>query len=629
MSRSTFFNASQAATQPTPVFDRNHRDELGFDPFQMRKPALQRKVDDNDSFEEVIKKCNLWGDAKLPEKKALEKFQVPDYEHLIWLGERELGAGKIGRENILSWKKQNPEKICVVWTGIADPVTKNLMPDEIIEARKKWCQENDIILLDFEEVFAGVMPNEKIFYRELLRKNYGAASDLLRFAFLKKYHGIYSDIDIACKKPLGKQFAPMGIKINAKARTVTDAFKGVFENFTNSVINDLIMVSHDSTHVDAVIKMIAKNYQVSADVLFKSGISLGYFAEFKKYEEVFSTKLSSDRLFRELTIVRSGPGVFSRLFGEYEIIVKRRRGSEMLIDPAYFEFQSGRTWLDPESRQAIKTELKNVDIIKQILTNILADLQLEDSRIMRLDYYTKDLAKPMVAVTVLKMLCENYPELTSKIQYVKFFDCIKKDWAAYTLFFDTLFNQKYFPNLTRDGKFYKENFAFATELQQQGVVFAEADKLFAWALPRSDSISEFTDLIQFYENNNWSCHNLLLTAFNFSGYSGSNTVAVAALLQKGYTRDLDKILAEKKYSLAHYAVSCPDMATFKSIINYCVQHNCLDMSKKDSDNNTVLELAEKKLAWWNFSPNSPGALVCKEIRDYLQNLQVDSSFKLK
>jgi hypothetical protein len=187
----------------------------------------------------------------------------------------------------------------------------------------------------------------------------------------------------------------------------------------------------------------------------KHGIPV-FYQGYVPYEEILPG-LSSYDYNRAASMIRAGPVVLCDLFGDNKVLRKKVR--DFIIDPSYFEFQAGCTWLDTESTQI--SDANPSDIAKQILSNILADLQIDEERVLRLDAY-------------------------AEIQYVKFEDCINLDDPACKKFFADLFNKKNFKHIKRDPKLYLENCTSIDFLYEQGIDLTKVDVY-------NDMISNYED----------------------------------------------------------------------------------------------------------------------------------------
>ncbi len=119
---------------------------------------------------------------------------VPKLQHFIWAGgEKLLPPDNVA--HVKEWARKNPEFETILW------VDKKTTPPELLEKYKtkyKFDEDPKIILKDINE--EGVADEYSRYHIDHLEPNYGASSDILRYAILKKFGGVYLDSDILAGK---------------------------------------------------------------------------------------------------------------------------------------------------------------------------------------------------------------------------------------------------------------------------------------------------------------------------------------------------------------------------------------------------------------------------------------------
>lgn len=132
------------------------------------------------------------------QKNSLEarSLNIPGEMHYIWLGDKKIPGTAM--YNIISASKQNPEYNITLWSDNPEKIKSQILnagyskaifsrinikqpslSTKVAAAINRECTDNNF-------------------------KNYAAASDIMRLAVLKDCGGIYMDVDVAMKTPLGE-----------------------------------------------------------------------------------------------------------------------------------------------------------------------------------------------------------------------------------------------------------------------------------------------------------------------------------------------------------------------------------------------------------------------------------------
>ncbi len=188
-------------------------DDCGPDPFGLRvlsnipfhRPPLLNGTPHPDEFETVFEQLNRAthsGDMNSvsPVRLMPDDAPISRCVHVILLGNSLDWFASICpgvRENIQSWQRHNAGITTVLWTDLteASPGYADM---------RTWCAEHNIKLVNVYDVFSGneTMHLFQPFLVELGKRQYGAASDILRYAILLRFGGVYGDLDDKCTAPL-------------------------------------------------------------------------------------------------------------------------------------------------------------------------------------------------------------------------------------------------------------------------------------------------------------------------------------------------------------------------------------------------------------------------------------------
>ncbi|WP_380178550.1 glycosyltransferase family 32 protein [Kalamiella sp. sgz302252] len=126
---------------------------------------------------------------------ATSANNIPKEIHYIWLGKEKISDSAI--HNIISASKTNPEYNITLWSDNPEKLKNQILNkgySQAIFSRINIKQPN------LSTKVAAAISRE---CTDNNFKNYAAASDIMRLAVLKDYGGIYMDVDVAMKAPLG------------------------------------------------------------------------------------------------------------------------------------------------------------------------------------------------------------------------------------------------------------------------------------------------------------------------------------------------------------------------------------------------------------------------------------------
>ncbi len=251
--------------------DKLHRDEAGLDPFHARDRKSLGQVTLN--IRELLSQFNICGDntekfnwTELMQHEALD---IPPVVHFTWLGSALVDHDpkrKEMKENIETWRNQNPHLPIIIWTDQTNKQATDLTP--FMHDMKDWCQMNNIALINVDDVFAGKMLREALYLLELHLGNFGAASDIFRLILLWHFGGTCSDIDIRCLAKLNLK-SKTGFKIDGEGHKDEET-----ERHRLSILcNDVLQSVPQQIIVKELLDSIAQNYNKQLVDIFTKGIN--------------------------------------------------------------------------------------------------------------------------------------------------------------------------------------------------------------------------------------------------------------------------------------------------------------------------------------------------------------------
>lgn len=142
--------------------------------------------------------CNLYRMARNnPVTYYDEQGQYPKIAHYIWLGNKELPAD--GISNIASFKHNNPQYKINLWSDNPTKLKNNLIERGYSQAIFNIIHVQKPAPFDYQYQAAINRESTNTAYA-----NYAAASDMIRIGVLKRFGGLYMDIDVMVDGPIGE-----------------------------------------------------------------------------------------------------------------------------------------------------------------------------------------------------------------------------------------------------------------------------------------------------------------------------------------------------------------------------------------------------------------------------------------
>jgi Leucine-rich repeat (LRR) protein len=180
-------------------------------------------------------------------------FTIPKIIHKVWLGDKPLPFDAM--RNLVRNASLNPDYEIKLW--VDNPLRTQ---SQLIDAGFSSVLFKRVEIL----TFSAPAKLEAAILRECANtryRNYPAASDILRLSLLKDFGGVYLDVDVALKEPLGDLLIE-----NKKGQpTVNSLFnvvvKGVSDENTDiSVSNNAIAAIKNSSDIDSLLEAIIVTY---------------------------------------------------------------------------------------------------------------------------------------------------------------------------------------------------------------------------------------------------------------------------------------------------------------------------------------------------------------------------------
>jgi hypothetical protein len=320
-----------------------------------------------------------------PDKK------IPKIIHTCWAGGTKLMPDK-ERQNILDWAKANisGEFEIWVWTdkrsypGGEEALKKNYTEtfhqskqgkEDLVSLNPDFTQgSSPFKLKDVQD--EGVATTPAMYEMKKLRPNYGASSDLLRYAILQKFGGAYFDSDV-------------------RRGTLSLTDSGIFDRvyldhqlFLETNSQGAGLIGNDSFITTAGNPFFAKLLQKALDGYMLSesdSITAAYMMD----------DISKDGYFESITIKRTGPSVVQDLVPpSMTVSASDFENTTIVISPMVFQGQglttpvtNSRNWTAMPITQH-KDWRTALDAIKFTIA-----FELDHFKILRLDDHIDNLAK--------------------------------------------------------------------------------------------------------------------------------------------------------------------------------------------------------------------------------------------
>ncbi|MEM1283280.1 MAG: glycosyltransferase, partial [Chlamydiota bacterium] len=205
---------------------------------------------------------------------------IPRLQHSIWVG-NPLNADIPKQQKFMNAlvknKRENPNWTVVLWTDQTRETMNNASPDSLPGKMRQWAAENDIVLANIDEVFAG---NNKMTLNEIsnLEQNKGgtgraAVSDIARLEILNRFGGMYVDGD----KPILVELDEIASAANnnkIRLGIPSGEFQGFAAgNYFGGIQNCALCAQKGHTVTQRILENIRINYRKNREKLEIKGAS--------------------------------------------------------------------------------------------------------------------------------------------------------------------------------------------------------------------------------------------------------------------------------------------------------------------------------------------------------------------
>lgn len=330
-----------------------------------------------------------------------QKDLIPNRMHYIFIINP---IQSIHLDTIERFKTLNPEYATILW------IDKQVYSAENLQSLISWGRENNIHLLDVQETLQHKMGSiEPIYNCEVFRKNPGSASDILRLVLLSNFGGIYSDIDILCKEPIGEIRDQRGVQINIGRNQLCKGHPLEQDKTslspTDKICNDLILARPNMPFINGLIDHIADNYFNSA-VLYTDGSPSHFISK--------PHAITAYHLKMEWTKKYTGPTILKNFYFKADVY---QQPSKTTI-AKYFVFGSTLSWFKSTPAEPSQEE----ELVARLKRLILIDLYYSP-KVLRFANYKFVTNSSHILDQALEQIVLEHPEAFKE---VKFFHSIEK-----------------------------------------------------------------------------------------------------------------------------------------------------------------------------------------------------------
>ncbi len=253
-----------------------------------------------------LKKLPLCCNSEVWEKN------VPHNIHYIWLGKNTPHKG--GISNIINTLKLNPDCRCYLWTDNRDGLINQLLSSGY---SNDTFDKLKVRALELEPSLAGIVA------RECTENGFGnkaAASDVVRLAILKKYGGVYMDVDVATKEKIFP-ISPLKINNNVDCLWLT-AYD--FQTCGNQLkikrfcTNTVMAAPPESKLINYMIDNIKSAYNDKpSSEEFTKKLSESIQRKMENESVTWKLKRNTADEKKELTVSVTGPGMLSETYRHF------------------------------------------------------------------------------------------------------------------------------------------------------------------------------------------------------------------------------------------------------------------------------------------------------------------------
>lgn len=368
-----------------------------------------------------------------------ENYGSPNRGHSIWIGSafppdtRQKPKTKGFAENVASLKKFNDYNHAL-WIDRDDFTVLDVHEQN---ATKEYCMQNNIALVYIQDVF----PNKdddtevglyNIYLLEHSEGNFAAACDAMRLLILRRFYGLYCDVDNKIIAPFSNNhFSNQNVQ---------------FHNTDLGISNDLISLPYDAqSQIDQIAAVSIEAHTKPLNVLFKE----------YDYLMVPYHTVRFDR-----TVGGAGPAALKNIVSEKHSLTASRDDtmSPFTIDVKSFECAMAHTWLENDGTRLYSKDAKQKLLYpeyefplskahpKATLKQLIYYYFYLEDRALRFDFFRKQIDQFRIQgddleKSIFQDILEENSDLKN-IEYIPF-----NSIHTFISHFDSLSDKEKFPNL--------------------------------------------------------------------------------------------------------------------------------------------------------------------------------------
>ncbi|WP_273838861.1 RHS repeat-associated core domain-containing protein [Providencia rettgeri] len=295
-----------------------------------------------------------------------EQGQYPKIAHYIWLGNKDIPTE--GISNIAIFKNQNPQYKINLWSD-----NPNRLKNSLIERGYSQAIFNVIHVrkpAPFDYQYQAAINREST---NTAYANYAAASDMLRIGILKRFGGLYMDIDVMVDGPIGN-IRPL----LDNQDELPDLLIHQGRDYRGKTVlgNAVVVANRNAFSLHSLMRYIRHIYSqnnvepfISIDPQSKFDTLTAkknyYYPSFSWKYLMWQGKRSIPHIRRNITVDGTGPGMFVSWIRSSSPFDKRLRARKLIYQSGFFGHRTplmswayglnadGRTWYKtPKIRRA-------------------------------------------------------------------------------------------------------------------------------------------------------------------------------------------------------------------------------------------------------------------------------------
>lgn len=423
--------------------------------FQFKNINPADEMYTSDKFIQMIQEISL---------VKVESHPDTNRAHCIWVGsEFPPDVSKYPKtqgfdDNVASLRKMNPDYNHILWIDKND---FSKLSAEKQQKTKDYCTQHGIALICIQDVFPKNDPLEMALFNvyaiEHFEGNFSACSDALRVMLLRRFHGLYFDVD---NKVINK------FENDTFSKTLLQFHYIEGSDFDGGGVNgDLVWAPFNSNEdIDAVAHSLILAHQLkfrSASFFYSASAAFSgsrYYIK-EKYNQAGNYLMIPYHYIRAgRAISGTGPGAFTEAFKEQITDVSKLKydseNKTCKINLDYFNSKCASTWLEKtgpicfnkvDSIPEYKFNLQ--DHFEDGLFQLLLYYHYLEERTLRFDFFHIQIEEIFLRdhINIEKNIFNNLINTTNNFTTVEYIAFNLVD--TFSHHYKSLLDQKMFPNL--------------------------------------------------------------------------------------------------------------------------------------------------------------------------------------